>query len=50
MRFIVAPNMIGLPALSLPVGLVPAEEDRTAGACGAGLLVCVAQRVRECLC
>ncbi|PNW86966.1 hypothetical protein CHLRE_02g103350v5 [Chlamydomonas reinhardtii] len=32
MRFIVAPNMIGLPALSLPVGLVPAEEDRTAAA------------------
>ncbi|KAG2454611.1 hypothetical protein HYH02_000452 [Chlamydomonas schloesseri] len=36
MRFIVAPNMVGLPALSLPVGLVPAEEDRLGAGAGAG--------------
>ncbi|KAG2486612.1 hypothetical protein HYH03_014780 [Edaphochlamys debaryana] len=39
MRFVVAANMLGLPAISVPVGLVPAEEDASkvaAAAAGAG--------------
>ncbi|KXZ42730.1 hypothetical protein GPECTOR_121g430 [Gonium pectorale] len=36
MRFMVAPNMLGLPAISLPVGMVPAEEDSPAAAAAGG--------------
>lgn len=32
MRFMVAPNMLGLPALSLPVGCVPEEAEGSTSA------------------